>query len=147
MSDFEAQCDCELDSPGVLSHLPVGERLKHWTDWALYLKRRIETHYRPGIAALEAELERVRELNGELAHANVLYIGSAKRLTEDRDHHRRVGEWFADKLKQAEAEVALRDRMLRDIIERIALTPERWNGWTTEEVLADLRAQAERREG
>ena len=59
MSDFEAQCDCELDSPGVLSHLPVGERLKHWTDWALYLKRRIETHYRPGIAALEAELERV----------------------------------------------------------------------------------------
>ncbi len=41
---------------------------------------------------------------------------------------------------QAEAEVALRDRMLRDIIERIALTPERWNGWTTAEVLADLRA-------
>lgn len=45
---------------------------------------------------------------------------------------------------QAEAEVALRDRMLRDIIERIALTPERWNGWTTEEVLADLRARAEK---
>ena len=58
MSDFEAQCDCELDSPGVLSHLPVGERLKHWTDWALYLKRRIETHYRPRIAALEDEVER-----------------------------------------------------------------------------------------
>lgn len=57
------------------------------------------------VAALEAELERVRELNGELAHANVLYIGSAKRLTEDRDHHRRVGECFADKLRQAEAEL------------------------------------------
>lgn len=40
----------------------------------------------------------------------------------------------------AEAEVALRDRML----ELIALTPERWNGWTTEEVLADLRARAEK---
>jgi len=47
-------------------------------------------------------------------------------------------------LREAEAEVALRDRMLRDIIERIALTPERWNGWTTEEVLADLRARAEK---
>ena len=45
---------------------------------------------------------------------------------------------------QAEAEVALRDRMLRDIIERIALTPELWNGWTTKEVLADLRARAEK---
>ena len=60
MSDFEAQCDCELDSPGVLSHLPVGERLKHWTDWALYLKRRIETHYRPRIAALEERIERLK---------------------------------------------------------------------------------------
>lgn len=48
------------------------------------------------------------------------------------------------KLEQAEDELALRDRMLRDIIERIALTPERWNGWTTEEVLADLRARAEK---
>ena len=48
--------------------------------------------------------------------------------------------------EQAEAEVALRDRMLRDIIERIALTPERWNGWTTEEVLTDLRARADEAE-
>jgi hypothetical protein len=42
------------------------------------------------------------------------------------------------------AALALRDLMLRDIIERIALTPERWNGWTTEEVLTDLRARAEK---
>ena len=56
-----------------------------------------------------------------------------------------VDEDKADALIAAlEAEVALRDRMLRDIIERIALTPERWNGWTTEEVLADLRARAEK---
>ncbi len=69
MSDFEAQCDCELDSPGVLSHLPVGERLKHWTDWALYLKRRIETHYRPRIAALEAEIKRLNDICDRLAAA------------------------------------------------------------------------------
>jgi hypothetical protein len=56
-----------------------------------------------------------------------------------------VDEDAADALIAAlDAEVALRDRMLRDIIERIALTPERWNGWTTEEVLADLRARAEK---
>lgn len=47
------------------------------------------------------------------------------------------------RMEQAEAEVAVRDRMLKDIIERIALTPERWNGWTTQEVLTDLRARAE----
>lgn len=53
-----------------------------------------------------------------------------------------VDEDAADALiAELEAEVELRDRMLRDIIERIALTPERWNGWTTEEVLADLRAR------
>lgn len=56
-----------------------------------------------------------------------------------------VDEDAADALIAAlDAEVALRDRMLRDIIERIALTPERWNGWTTEEVLTDLRARAEK---
>lgn len=53
MSAFEAQCDCELDSPGTLSHLPVEDRLKAWKIWALYLKRRIETHYRPAIAELD----------------------------------------------------------------------------------------------
>jgi hypothetical protein len=52
---FEAQCDCELDSPGPLSHLPVEERLTHWTDWALYLKKRIETHYRPALTTAERE--------------------------------------------------------------------------------------------
>lgn len=60
MNDFEAQCDCELDSPGVLSHLPVEERLTHWKDWALYLKLRIETHYRPELAALKAENARLK---------------------------------------------------------------------------------------
>ena len=69
----------------------------------------------PRIAALEAELERQKQTT----------------------------VWTLDRAEQAEAEVALRDRMLRDIIERIALTPERWNGWTTEEVLTDLRARAE----
>lgn len=60
MSSFEAQCDCELDSPGVLSHLPIEDRLSRWTEWARYLKRNIETHYRPRIAALEAENERLK---------------------------------------------------------------------------------------
>ena len=45
--------------------------------------------------------------------------------------------------QRAEAALAERDRMLHFCIERIALTPERWNGWTTNEVLADLRARAE----
>ncbi len=72
------------------------------------------------ITALEAEVERANEL-----------------CIRDLEHTEKRAE-------QAEAEVALRDRMLRDIIERIALTPERWNGWTTEEVLADLRARAEK---
>ena len=46
-------------------------------------------------------------------------------------------------IKQADEALAARDRMLHFCIERIALTPERWNGWTTNEVLADLRARAE----
>jgi len=92
---FESGCDFELDGPDKMSDLPIEDRLSAWMAWATYLKQRIKDHYRPRIAALEAE-------------------------------------------------VALRDRMLRDIIERIALTPERWNGWTTEEVLADLRARAEK---
>ena len=49
-------------------------------------------------------------------------------------------------IAELQAEVALRDRMLRDIIERIALTPERWSGWTTKEVLADLRERAGEKE-
>lgn len=57
MSEFEAQCDCELDSPGVLSHLPVEERLEHWREWALYLRGRIETHYRPEVARLQGMLD------------------------------------------------------------------------------------------
>jgi hypothetical protein len=69
---FEAQCDCELDSPGVLSHLPVDERLEHWTKWALYLKRRIETHYRPleaELAALKAQkCETCKEWDGPLGN-------------------------------------------------------------------------------
>jgi hypothetical protein len=66
MTDFETQCDCELDSPGALSHLPIEERLKHWTDWALYLKRRIEAHYRPAIAGYAAGALRLIESNTRL---------------------------------------------------------------------------------
>jgi len=36
--------------------------------------------------------------------------------------------------------------MLRYVIERVALTPERWNGWTTSEVLADIAARWETRD-
>ena len=72
---FESGCDFELDGPDKMSDLPIEDRLSAWMAWATYLKQRIKDHYRPRIAALEAE-------------------------------------------------VALRDRMLRDIIERIALTPE-----------------------
>lgn len=39
-----------------------------------------------------------------------------------------AAEEYEPRIAALEAEVALRDRMLRDIIERIALTPERWNG-------------------
>ena len=91
MSDFEAQCDCELDSPGVLSHLPVEERLEHWTEWALYLKRRIETHYRPAIAELE------------------------------RDYANSVGEAanYWDRLQQAEAEVERLRRLITSPVLRM----------------------------
>ena len=53
-----------------------------------------------------------------------------------------IGE-LIEKLELAEAALAERDRMLHFCIERIALTPERWNGWTTNEVLADLRNRAD----
>lgn len=81
------------------------------------------------IAALEAEVEQSTLVNNRLRVSWREDVGSER-----------------DRAEQAEAEVALRDRMLRDIIERIALTPERWNGWTTEDVLADLRARAQEAE-
>ena len=94
---FEAQCDCELDSPGVLSHLPVEQRLKHWTDWALYLKQRIETHYRPRIAALEAEnhnedyetlrlrLQQAEAKIADLEASGMALIEQRKRAEAERD--------------------------------------------------------------
>ena len=63
---LEAQCDCELDSPGLLSHLVVEEQLLRWREWALYLKQRIETHYRPRIVELEAERDALKAENEEL---------------------------------------------------------------------------------
>ena len=72
-------------------------------------------------------------------------MSELERLQEEYDaaverRHGKIGatglEIRADALITAlEAEVALRDRMLRDIIERIALTPERWNGRTTRSTL------------
>jgi hypothetical protein len=86
------------------------------------------------ITALEAEVERANELCiRDLEHTEKRAEQAEAEATE---------AW--QKCREHEAEVAIRDRMLRDIIERIALTPERWNGWTTEEVLADLRARAEK---
>jgi hypothetical protein len=108
---FEAQCDCELDSPGMLSHLPLDERLQHWTYWALYLKRRIEKHYRPAIAELEHHIDGWR------------------------------GKYMDMKARaeKAEAEVALRDRML--VAEYDSPTPKTagYMRWFT-----DLRARAEK---
>lgn len=68
------------DAPEV-ARLPVEERLEHWTDWALYLKQRIETHYRPRIAALEAELDRWIERcyeTDELKSAALEKLGQAE---------------------------------------------------------------------
>ena len=85
------------------------------------------------IAALGIESEAVREYDTWAEAHPAIYPSSI--LMQDK----------ADAaIESLLDEVALRDRMLRDIIERIALTPERWNGWTTEEVLADLRARAEK---
>jgi hypothetical protein len=78
MTDFETQCDCELDSPGTLSHLPIEERLTQWTDWALYLKRRIETHYRP---ALSAETKRAEEDAAKLAASRGVLLAMGKAMT------------------------------------------------------------------
>jgi hypothetical protein len=122
-------------------------------------------------AELEAELDELDSYNGHLAWMDKHYpldvpyfsegedVGCqvmrlSRKVMEQQAAHAACSEklrvsnaiCIAEKrrTKQAEAEVALRDRMLRDIIERIALTPERWNGWTTEEVLTDLRARAEK---
>ncbi len=86
------------------------------------------------ITALEAEVER----------ANELCIRDLDELRQRAEQAEAEATEAWQKCKEHEAEVAIRDRMLRDIIERIALTPERWNGWTTEEVLTDLRARAEK---
>lgn len=58
---LEAQCDCELDSPGMMPDHSIEQRLDAWWEWALYLKSRIETHYRPRIAVLEAEVEALKD--------------------------------------------------------------------------------------
>ena len=118
------------------------------------------------VAALEAELERVKTgvvqchiyrlpviaIDVETGEQGVHWVdgyGTAEVLAVVHDYvpapvYESIPKAVSEAWEQAEAEVALRDRMLRDIIERIALTPERWNGWTTEEVLADLRARAEK---
>jgi len=127
----------------------------------------------PRIAALEAELERVTgerdRYEKQRDRAEQKYDALLVQLPKSTDYEFEVFDAedgmpglrmvsYKDRAEQAEAEateawqkcreheaeVAIRDRMLRDIIERIALTPERWNGWTTEEVLADLRARAEK---
>lgn len=104
------------------------------------------------ITALEAEVQRAkfqsynelrqRAEKAEAERHQALFVADG--WHRQFKHAAEVRRAERVRAEQAEAEVALRDRMLRDIIERIALTPERWNGWTTEEVLADLRARAEK---
>ena len=76
-------------------------------------------------ATIEAQSAIIKQAEAELAEVQALRF--------DLQH----------KLDDARAALAERERMLHFCIERIALTPERWNGWTTNEVLADLRARAE----
>ena len=64
MSEFEAQCDCVFDSPGVLSHLPVEERLVHWTEFALEM-RSLAKKMQDELDTIEA---RNKELETEIAH-------------------------------------------------------------------------------
>jgi len=104
------------------------------------------------ITALEAEVQRAkfqsynelrqRAEKAEAERHQALFVADG--WHRQFKHAAEVRRAERVRAEQAEAEVALRDRMLRDIIERIALTPERWNGWTTEEVLTDLRARAEK---
>ena len=114
-------------------------------------------YHKPMTSELDCDLanDRVAALEAELERVNRIVVSQSQQLGNTRSQREHelieaLDSTQADadtqfKLRaQAEAEVALRDQMLRDIIERIALTPERWNGWTTEEVLADLRARAEK---
>lgn len=57
---LEAGCDFELDGPDPMSDLPIEERIGAWMEWAGYLKQRIRDHYRPRIAELEAEVQRLK---------------------------------------------------------------------------------------
>ena len=91
---------------------------------------------RARISELEAEAERLTtwaERSEQLAVDEGSKRAKAEAALQDAD----------GRIWKAEAALAERDRMLHFCIERIALTPERWNGWTTNEVLADLRARAE----
>jgi len=103
----------------------------------------------------KAELKaRIAELEAEGQRIDADWVRRCQLLQDDRSRaEAELAKWkdmanaqakdALDEVRSLEAEVALRDRMLRDIIERIALTPERWNGRTTEEVLADLKARAQ----
>ena len=67
--------------------------------------------------------------------------------TEDLPPDDEVNGDVADAAILALAELAAKQAwMLRYVIERVALTPERWSGWTTSEVLADLEARWEARD-
>jgi hypothetical protein len=140
MSGFEAQCDCELDSPGVMSEHPVAFRLVCWTDWALYLKKRIETHYRPRIAELEAENEALRKITDRPPHPLDPFLRAERAEAELAAEHTRWMHNYSicnQKRHDAEAALAEWERMLR-----LAAWDKYRRKSHQDQWLADLRARA-----
>jgi len=92
------------------------------------------------IAELEATIKRLEAERAGDATLRQMYAGLQEQYLAQAEL---VDPVVRGTVNHLEAKLAERDRMLHFCIERIALTPERWNGWTTNEVLADLRNRAD----
>lgn len=114
---LEAQCDCELDSPGPMSDAPIEERLSAWTEWAGYLEQRIRDHYRPRIATLESDLLQANDIAAWYRSEYDIADQRAKQAERERDAATALAEDFRKQMQlarkraeKAEAELAAKQR-------------------------------------
>ena len=94
--------------------------------------------------ARRGELEAMNVLEGtELklaqAEADLTAVTGQLHLTEHQVEV--VREELEAQLTAAREEARKWEWVARWVIERISLTPERWNGWTTDEVLSEVLAR------
>jgi hypothetical protein len=136
-----------------MSDQPIELRLECWTDWALYLKRRIETHYRPRIAELGFENLNMRgTITSQKSTIGTMHEW-LKLGERERDEAKEKTRFWHERNDQLVDELAITRRMLRLFVsEYLDGTEPGWytsrekktDPWrTVDEVLADLRARAE----